>query len=88
MQIFPNRTSGLNQSSIYLELAEIRNFRNRVAHYEPICFDASGKISTGFALHHYGLIRKYIEFMGVPAESALRFIEKPDGIIQKLDDFK
>ena len=87
LRIFPNRAHGVMQRDVYRELTEIREFRNRIAHYEPICFDASGKISTAFARHHYELIRKYIDFMGIPSDSALGFIEKPDAIIRRLEDF-
>lgn len=41
-------------------LSHIREFRNRIAHHEPICFDGSGNISTSFALNHYLLICEYI----------------------------
>lgn len=88
LRIFPNKAYGVMQRDVYRELTEIREFRNRIAHYEPICFDASGKVSTAFARYHYELIRKYIDFMGIPADSALGFIEKPDAIIRRLEDFR
>ena len=78
----------MTQRDVYRELIEIREFRNRIAHYEPICFDASGRVSTAFARHHYELIRKYIDYMGIPAYSALGFIEKPDAIIRRLEEFR
>ncbi len=87
LQIFPYRTHGVMQRDVYRELTEIREFRNRIAHYEPICFDASGKVSTVFVRHHYELICKYINFMGVSVDSALCFIEKPDTIIRQLEEF-
>lgn len=88
LRIFPNKAHGVMQRDVYRELTEIREFRNRIAHYEPICFDASGMVSTAFARHHYELIRKYIDFMGIPADSTLGFIEKPDAIIRRLEDFR
>jgi len=88
LKIFPNKTHGLMQRNVYSELTQIREFRNRIARYEPICFDAQGKISTDFAQRHYSLICKYIDFMGIPATSALGFIEKPDVIIRRLDELK
>ena len=75
LRIFPNKAHGVMQRDVYRELTEI-------------CFDASGKVSTAFARHHYELIRKYIDFMGIPADSALGFIEKPDAIIRRLEDFR
>lgn len=88
LRIFPDKSHGVMQRDVYRELTEIREFRNRIAHYEPICFDASGRVGTAFARHHYELIRKYIAFMGIPADSALGFIEKPDAIIRRLEEFR
>lgn len=88
LRIFPNKSHGLMQRDVYRELTEIREFRNRIAHYEPICFDTSGKVSTNYAKHHYELIRKYFDFMGVPADSALGFIEKPDIIIRRIEELE
>ena len=80
------RFYGVMQRDVYRELTEIREFRNRVAHYEPICFNASGSVCTAFVRHNYELIRKYI--VGIPADSALGFIEKPDAIIRRLEEFR
>lgn len=88
LNIFPDRIHGLMQRDVYKELTYIREFRNRIAHYEPICFDHSGNVSTDFIYRHYDLIRKYIGFMGLPVDSAFGFIEKPDPIIKKINDFK
>ena len=48
LKIFPNKAKGKNQADIYLDLTHIREFRNRIAHHEPICFDGGGNISTVF----------------------------------------
>ena len=39
LRIFPNKAKGKNQADVYLDLTHIREFRNRIAHHEPICFD-------------------------------------------------
>ena len=44
LQIFPNKAHGLKQTDIYRELTAIREFRNRIAHHEPICFNAARTI--------------------------------------------
>jgi len=36
LQIFPNRRKGLKQTDVYNDLTQIREFRNRIAHHEPI----------------------------------------------------
>ena len=64
LQIFPNKKKGKNQADIYKDLTHIREFRNRIAHHEPICFDGSGNINTAFARRHYLLICEYISYMG------------------------
>ena len=60
LQIFPNKAHGLKQTDIYKQLTAIREFRNRIAHHEPICFNATRAIDTKYAKEHYELIRTYI----------------------------
>ena len=64
LQIFPNKKKGKNQADIYKDLTHIREFRNRIAHHEPICFDGNGNINTAFARRPYLLICEYISYMG------------------------
>ena len=59
LQIFPNKQKGKNQADVYKDLTHIREFRNRIAHHEPICFDGNGNINTAFARKHYELICLY-----------------------------
>ena len=51
------------KTNIYKQLTAIREFRNRIAHHEPICFNATRAIDTKYAKEHYELIRTYIEYM-------------------------
>ena len=37
--IFPNRPFGINQKIVFQNLIKINELRNRIAHYEPICFE-------------------------------------------------
>ena len=46
LQIFPYRKKGVKAIEIYNELNSIREFRNRVAHHEPICFDKEKNINS------------------------------------------
>ncbi|MBQ8867540.1 MAG: Abi family protein [Bacteroidaceae bacterium] len=85
LRIFPNKSKGKNQSDIYKDLTHIREFRNRIAHHEPICFDATGNIDTTFARKHYQLICDYISYMGFQPENVLNWAEKPDGILDRID---
>ena len=88
LQIFPNKAHGLKQTDIYNQLTAIREFRNRIAHHEPICFNATRAIDTKYAKEHYELIRTYIEYMGFDSDSVLRMVEKPDSILKVIDGMK
>ena len=88
LQIFPNRRKGKNQADVYKDLTHIREFRNRIAHHEPICFDGSGNISTAFARRHYQLICEYIDFMGQQSYDVIKCAEMPDEVLNKIDGIK
>ncbi len=85
LQIFPNKRKGKNQADVYKDLTHIREFRNRIAHHEPICFDGSGNISTAFARRHYQLICEYIDSMGQHPDNVIQWAEKPDDVLNKID---
>ena len=85
LRIFPNKVKGKSQSDVYKDLTHIREFRNRIAHHEPICFDSYGKISTDFARKHYQLIRDYIIYMGQHPDNVIQWTEKPDEVLDKID---
>lgn len=86
LQIFPAKAHGINQKQIYKDLSVIREFRNRIAHYEPICFDNNCLINTMYARKHYDLVRTYIEYMGYSPDSILYGVEKPEKILKKIDN--
>lgn len=85
LQIFPSKRKGKNQTDVYKDLTHIREFRNRIAHHEPICFDGSGNISTTFARSHYQLICDYISYMGQQPDNVIQWAERPDEILNKID---
>ena len=66
----------VNQADIYRDLTHIREFRNRIAHHEPVCFDGIGSISTAFARQHYQLICDYIGYMGQQPDNVLSWAER------------
>src|SRR5258708_5746201 len=55
LEIFPNRPFGTRQKQVFQNLVKINDIRNRVAHYEPVCFEKN-VISTDRAGRRYGLI--------------------------------
>lgn len=85
LKIFPNKAKGKNQADIYLDLTHIREFRNRIAHHEPICFDGKGNINTVFARRHYQLICEYVSYFGQQSGSVLQLAETPDVIMDKIE---
>ena len=86
LQIFPNRTKGLGQRAIYNELNEVKSFRNRIAHHEAICFDATGAKNTESAKNIYALVLKYVQFLGYPESHLYYGLDVlPDKILEKID---
>lgn len=85
LQIFPNRQVGLGQKAIFKELQQIKQFRNRIAHHEPICFDALGRKSMVYAQANYALILKYITFFGYDKEDLFFGLDvMPDTVMNKI----
>lgn len=85
LQIFPNKKKGLSQADIYKELTEVREFRNRIAHHEPVCFDKGAIISTKKARYIYDLIKDYITYLGYDANKVLKIVEKPDRVLNEIE---
>ena len=88
LKIFPNKAKGKNQADIYLDLTHIREFRNRIAHHEPICFDGSGNINTAFARKHYQLLCDYISYFGQQPDKVVQWAETPDDVLDLIDKMK
>jgi hypothetical protein len=88
LQIFPNKTHGLNQKDIYDDLDKIRLFRNRIAHHEPLCFNRSGEIHVDYVRHIYDLITKYVEFLGYRTNELFYGVETPLSTIAKIKDME
>jgi hypothetical protein len=65
LEIFPNRPFGTNQRAVFKNLVKINEIRNRIAHYEPICFDKNtGIISTAFVSNRYNLVLELLHWLG------------------------
>ncbi len=86
LRIFHDKTPRLGQRAIYNELQRIKAFRNRIAHHEAICFDASGYINTILARESYDFVIKYIQFLGYPVSHLYYGLGvSPDQILKKID---
>ena len=86
LQIFPARQTGLGQKAIFKELQQIKMFRNRIAHHEPICFDATGRKSMVYAQANYALILKYLTFLGYDKNHLFFGLDVlPESVMNKID---
>ena len=88
MQIFPNRAKGTTQKMVYADITAIREFRNRIAHHEPICFDAQGAISTDYMERHYDTIKEYLRYMTVDVEQVKPLIIQPEEWLVEVDKLR
>ncbi len=83
LDIFPNRPLGVSQKIVFQNLMRINDIRNRIAHYEPICFDKdTGAISTTLASNRYELIRDLLHWLGCNVRNILYGI---DGVYQSIN---
>lgn len=72
-----------NQKWIFRELSNINNFRNRLAHHEPICFKGAIK-DTGYARNIYQSIFELLNYMDVDTASV--FSHFSDQVIAVCDE--
>jgi len=73
--IFINRPKGTNHTTIFNKLRLINNIRNRIAHYEPICFDSRGnKVSAFYLQLHQNQIFELLDWMEIPYINLLKTI--------------
>jgi len=70
LKIFPNRLFGTKQKQVFQNLIKINDIRNRIAHYEPICFEKN-TISTDRAKKRYELILELLEWLGCDQKQIL-----------------
>jgi len=88
LQIFPAKPFGMNQGNIYRDLDEIRIFRNRVAHHEPLCFDRNGDIDLTYANKIQDIIRNYLIYLGYEPKLLLYGVEQPSYVLEKIQELK
>ncbi len=78
LKIFPAKPTSTpaiqyNHSYVFNQLGKINELRNRIAHHEPICFQAGQSvIDTTMARQHYNLILQLFQWMNID-ESALLY---------------
>ncbi len=83
LNAFSNRPFGTNQKKIFKELFRVNEIRNRIAHYEPLCFDTkTGSISTAYPAKRYYLILDLLNWLGADPKKMLYGI---DGVKKALN---
>lgn len=75
LNIFQNRPHGTKQKQVFQNLNKINDIRNRIAHYEPICFDANGDISTDRVQRRYNVINEMLHWLGCTPDKILEGID-------------
>lgn len=84
LDVFLNRPFGTKQKDVFQDLIRINDIRNRIAHYEPICFDKStGTISTLLVQKRYNLIVELFRWLGCSPKKILYGI---DGVQKSIDE--
>lgn len=87
LRALPGRAHGLNQRTVYNELQSIKNFRNRIAHHEAICFNAAGQIDLTTAKENYRLLCNYVAYLGYDVAGLYRGMDvMPDKLIAAIEN--
>ena len=91
LQIFrskPKSTSVIqyNQKYVFIQLAKINKFRNRIAHHEPICFKSNQAVKDSTSsIQHYEIILQLFQWMDIDTSKLLYGINHIDNYCIKLD---
>jgi len=81
LNIFPNKPLHITRSNIYGKLDSIREFRNRVNHCEPLCFNGNA-IDCTHSLEILNTIYDLLQWMN---PDIIPFIKKLDNIDSKIN---
>ena len=85
LQIFPNRPRGVKQKDVFKNLIRVNDIRNRIAHYEPICFEKStGIISCIPVQRRYDMIVGMLHWLGCNPKKMLYGIDGVQRAIREL----
>lgn len=87
-KIFATRPKGTQPKQIFNDLNQILDFRNRVAHHEPICFNSSKNIDLSRAVCIYNLISQLIEWMALYKSKFLNDLDNTSKIINEINALK
>lgn len=91
LRIFPNKPLSTpqhqyNSSYVFGQLKQINEFRNRIAHHEPVCFRiGQAAIDSSFASQHYQSILELFRWLGIDENGMLYGLDHVDQVIAKIN---
>lgn len=92
LKIFPSKPTSTpaiqyNQTYIFNQLKLVNDFRNRIAHHEPICFQAGATIiDTTNTLQHYNLILQLFQWMNINESALLYGLDHVSSLCHEIDN--
>lgn len=89
INIFFNRSFGTKQKEVAKNLLKVGELRNRIAHYESICFiHKTSIISTEAIKNCYELISQMLRWLGFDPKELLHEIDHVNEAIQAIENLK
>jgi len=82
--IFTDRPVGTKQKTINQELDKIRQFRNRIAHHQPLCLNMSDELDLSYSEELYRLILQYIRWLGYGKSNIYQGLDHMQSIFTKM----
>ncbi|WP_418263812.1 Abi family protein [Flavobacterium faecale] len=92
LRVFPSKPTSTpaiqyNQTYIFNQLKLVNDFRNRIAHHEPICFQpGTAVISTTNTLQHYNLIIQLFQWMNINESALLYGLDHVSTLCHEIDN--
>lgn len=91
LHIFPSKPTSspaiqYNHTYVFNELAKINNFRNRLAHHEPVCFlPGHAQKDTTNSRRHYALILQLFNWMQINESALLYGLDHINVVANQID---
>lgn len=93
LRIFPAKprstpAMNYNNAFVFRELEKINKLRNRIAHHEPICFQArTTTVDATYMRQHYRLILDFFNWMAINESDLLYGLDHVNALAVKLDEY-
>lgn len=83
--VFQNRPTGTSQKAIYKTLCKLRDFRNRIAHHEPICFNIIHEKDLTYAKEHYELLIEMTQWLGYDPKMLYKKVNRVNKVLRRIN---